>query len=198
MNLSTIFRQGENLNLDRKTLVILRWIAIIGQFTAINLVYFFLNLDFPIVASHIVIFIGLTTNLFLQFRIKSIQLKDFYASLFLIYDLFQLSLLLYFTGGISNPFTILLIIPAIVSSTFLSMGTTIILGILTIISLFLLSIFHYPLPGIHEHSITFPKLYLTGYFFAIIIGLIFLSYFGIRFSGETKRRSDAIKTLQLR
>ena len=121
MNLSTIFRQGENLNLDRKTLVILRWIAIIGQFTAINLVYF-LNLDFPIVASHIVIFIGLTTNLFLQFGIKSIQLKDFYASLFLIYDLFQLSLLLYFTGGISNPFTILLIIPAIVSSTFLSMG----------------------------------------------------------------------------
>ena len=196
MNLSTIFRQGENLNLDRKTLVILRWIAIIGQFTAINLVYFFLNLDFPIVASHIVIFIGLTTNLFLQFRIKSIQLKDFYASLFLIYDLFQLSLLLYFTGGISNPFTILLIIPAIVSSTFLSMGTTIILGILTIISLFLLSIFHYPLPGIHEHSITFPKLFLTGYFFAIIIGLIFLSYFGIRFAGETKRRSDAIKTLQ--
>ena len=57
MNLSTIFRLGENLNLDRKTLVILRWIAIIGQFTAINLVYFFLDLDFPIVASHIVIFL---------------------------------------------------------------------------------------------------------------------------------------------
>ena len=91
MNLSTIFRLGENLNLDRKTLVILRWIAITGQFTAINLVYFFLDLDFPIVASHIVIFIGLTTNLFLQFGIKSIQVKDFYASLFLIYDLFQLS-----------------------------------------------------------------------------------------------------------
>ncbi len=196
MNLSTIFRLGENLNLDRKTLVILRWIAITGQFTAINLVYFFLDLDFPIVASHIVIFIGLTTNLFLQFGIKSIQVKDFYASLFLIYDLFQLSLLLYFTGGISNPFSILLIIPAIVSSTFLSMGTTIILGILTIISLFLLSIFHYPLPGIHELNYTFPKLYLIGYFIAIIIGLVFLSYFGIRFAGESKRRSDAVNQLQ--
>ncbi len=196
MNLSTIFRLGENLNLDRKTLVILRWIAITGQFTAINLVYFFLDLDFPIVASHIVIFIGLTTNLFLQFGIKSIQVKDFYASLFLIYDLFQLSLLLYFTGGISNPFSILLIIPAIVSSTFLSMGTTIILGILTIISLFLLLIFHYPLPGIHELNYTFPKLYLIGYFIAIIIGLVFLSYFGIRFAGESKRRSDAVNQLQ--
>ena len=108
----------------------------------------------------------------------------------------QLTALLYLTGGISNPFSILMIIPTIVSSTFLSMGTTIILGFLTIIFLFLLTIFHYPLPGIHDHSITFPKLYLTGYFLAIIVGLVFLSYFGIRFSGESKRRSDAINKVQ--
>ena len=126
-----------------------------------------------------ILFLGFLTNIYLQFGIKSILLKDFYASIFLIYDLFQLSLL-YLTGGISNPFSILMIIPAIVSSTFLSMGTTIILGLLTIIFLFLLTIFHYPLPGIHDHSITFPKLYLTGYFLAIIVGLVFLSYFGIK------------------
>ena len=76
------------------------------------------------------------------------------------------------------------------------MGTTIILGILTIVSLFSLTKFHYPLPGLHERTITFPKLYLTGYLLAIIIGLIFLSYFGIRFSGESKRRSEAINKLQ--
>ena len=127
MNFSTLFRLGENLNLDRKTLIILRWIAIVGQLSAISLVYFYLKLDFPIILSLIVIFVGLITNLFLQFGIKSIQLKDTYASIFLVYDLIQLSLLLYLTGGISNPFSILMIIPAIVSSTFLSMGTTIIL-----------------------------------------------------------------------
>ncbi len=196
MNFSTLFRLEENLNLDRKTLIILRWIAILGQLIAINLVYFYLDLDFPIKTAHLIIFIGLLTNLFLQFRVKSIQLKDFYASIFLFYDLIQLSLLLYLTGGISNPFTILMIIPTIVSSTFLSMGTTIVLGLLTMIFLFLLTIFHYPLPGIHDHSVTFPKLYLTGYFIAIIIGLVFLSYFGIRFSGESKRRSDATSQLQ--
>tara|TARA_A100001011_G_scaffold212193_1_gene220392 strand:- start:3103 stop:4032 length:930 start_codon:yes stop_codon:yes gene_type:complete len=76
------------------------------------------------------------------------------------------------------------------------MGTTIILGFLTIISLFLLTIFHYPLPGIHDQSTSFPKLYLTGYFLAIIVGLLFLAYFGIKFSGESKRRSDAINKLQ--
>ena len=196
MNFSTLFRLGENLNLDRKTLIILRWIAIIGQLTAINLVYFYLKLEFPVLIAHVVVFIGLTTNLILQFRIKSIQLKDRYASLFLIWDLIQLTLLLYLTGGISNPFSILMIVPTIVSSTFLSMGTTIILGILTIAFLFLLTVFHHPLPGIHDGSVTFPKLYLIGYFLAIIVGLIFLSYFGIRFSGESKRRTDAVNKLQ--
>ena len=196
MKLSTLFRLGENLNLDRKTLVILRWIAIVGQFTAINLVYFYLKLDFPVLIAHLVLFSGFLTNSYLQFGIRSITIKDFYASFFLIYDLIQLAVLLYLTGGISNPFSILMIIPAIVSSTFLSMGTTIILGILTIAFLFLLTIFHYPLPGIHDHSMTFPKLYLTGYFLAIIVGLVFLCYFGIRFSGESKRRSDAINKVQ--
>mgnify|MGYP001477735147 FL=1 len=196
MNLSTLFRLGENLHLDRKTLIILRWIAIIGQLTAVNFVYFYLNLEFPITIAHIIILFGLLTNLFLQFKIKTISIKDFYASIFLIYDLIQLSLLLYLTGGISNPFSILMIVPTIVSSTFLSMGTTIILGFWTVISLFALTIFHYPLPGIHEESITFPKLYLIGYFIALIICLIFLSYFGVRFSGESKRRLDAVNKLQ--
>ena len=196
MNFSTLFRLRENLNLDRKTLVILRWIAIIGQFSAITLVYFYLKLDFPILIAISILFLGFLSNLYLQFGIRSITLRDFYASVFLVYDLIQLSSLLYLTGGISNPFSILMIIPTVVSSTLLSMGTTIILGILTIIFLFLLTIFHYPLPGIHDHSITFPKLYLTGYFLAIIVGLVFLSYFGIRFSGESKRRSDAINKVQ--
>ena len=196
MNLSTLFRLGENLNLDRKTLIILRWIALLGQLIAINLVYFFLKLEFPILIAHAIILLGVSTNFVLQFRIKSIQLKDFYASSFLTFDLIQLSLLLYLTGGISNPFSILMIIPTIVSSTFLSMGSTIVLGVLTVCFLFLLTIFHYPLPVIHDGSVTFPKLYLIGYFIAIVIGLIFLSYFGIRFSGESKRRSDAVNKLQ--
>ena len=196
MNFSTLFRLGENLHLDRKTLVFLRWIAIIGQLTAIITVYFFLKLEFPVLIAVIIIFFGLLTNLFLQFQIKSILLKDFYASAFLIYDILQLSFLLYLTGGISNPFSILIIVPAIVSSTFLSMGTTIVLGILTVTCLFLITAFHYPLPGIHENSIVFPELYLSGYIIAIIVGLVFLSYFGIRFSGESKRRSDAVNKLQ--
>ena len=67
MNFSTLFRIEENLNLDRKTLVNLRWIAIIGQSIAINLVYFFLDLKFPIIIAYLIIFVGLATNLYLLF-----------------------------------------------------------------------------------------------------------------------------------
>ena len=196
MNLSTLFRLEENLQLDKKTLVSLRYIAIFGQLLAINIVYNYLNLTFPIVESYIIIFIGLSTNLYLQFKIKSNQLKDTYASLFLIYDLIQLSALLYLTGGILNPFSFLLIIPAIVSSTFLSMGTTIILGVITSILLFILTYFFLPIPGIENNLFTFPIYYKTGILIAILIGLIFLSYFGIRFAGETKKRSEAFNKLQ--
>ena len=197
MNFSTLFRLEENLNLDKKTLVILRWIALIGQIIAITLVYFILKLDFPIHATLFAIGLGISTNLFLQFYIKATQLKDFYSGLFLIYDLFQLGILLYLTGGITNPFSLLLIIPAIVSSTFLSMGTTIILGLITILLLVTLTFNHLPLPGIEQFGLSFPNYYLLGILISIIIGLIFLSYFGIRFSGETKKRSEAFNKLQV-
>jgi len=196
MNFSTLFRTKENLNLDKNTLTILRYIAIFGQFIAINIVFFYLDLQFPLQESYIIIIIGLITNLYLQFKIKVNQLKDSYASLFLLYDLFQLSCLLYLTGGILNPFSILLIIPTIVSSTFLSMGTTIILGVITSFLLFILTFIHLPLPGLDKNIFDVPSFYKQGILTAIFIGLVFLSYFGIRFAGETKKRSEALNKLQ--
>jgi two-component system, sensor histidine kinase RegB len=196
MDFSTLFRIKENLNLDKNTLTILRYIAIFGQFIAINIVFFYLNLSFPIVESYVVIFLGLLTNLFLQFKVKVNQLKDSHASLFLLYDLLQLSMLLYLTGGILNPFSILLIIPAIVSSTFLSMGTTIILGLITSLLLFLLTYIYLPLPGMNADIFNFPNFYKLGTLVSILIGLMFLSYFGIRFAGESKKRSEALNKLQ--
>ncbi len=196
MDFSTLFRTKENLNLDKNTLTILRYIAIFGQFLAINIVYFYLSLPFPIKSSYTIIFVGLLTNLYLQFGIKKNQLKDFYASIFLVYDLIQLSFLLYLTGGIFNPFCFLLIIPAIVSSTFLSMGTTIILGVITSLLLLIISFFYLPLPGEEMKLLHFPNFYKTGIVISILIGLIFLSYFGIRFAGESKKRSEALNKLQ--
>ena len=196
MNFSTLFRTKENLSLDKNTLTILRYIAIFGQFLAISIVYYYLDLPFPITESYLIISFGLFTNIYLQIGIKYNQLKDLYAAPFLLYDLVQLSALLYLTGGIFNPFCFLLVIPAIVSSTFLSMGTTIILGFITSLLLLTISFFHLPLPGENMNLLQFPNFYKFGIIISILIGLIFLSYFGIRFSGEKKKTEEAFKKLQ--
>ena len=196
MDFATIFRLEENLNLDKKTLVFLRWIAISGQLFSVNLVFFYLDLNFPVLLCHIIILIGFLTNIYLQFGLRDSQLKDLYSCAFLLYDIVQLSILLFLTGGIFNPFAILLIVPTIVSSTFLSMGSTIILGTSTIFLLFVLTFFKMPLPGMEEYVLSFPNYYVTGILISLIIGLIFLSFFGIRFAGETKKRSDALNKLQ--
>ena len=95
MDFATIFRLEENLNLDKKTLVFLRWIAIFGQLFSVNLVFFVLDLNFPVFLCHVVIFVGLLSNIYLQFGIKATLLKDLYSSSFLMYDIIQLSILLF-------------------------------------------------------------------------------------------------------
>ena len=62
--------------------------------------------------------------------------------------------------------------------------------------LFLLTHFYLPLPGMDLNTFNVPSFYKFGLLTSILIGLIFLSYFGIRFSGETKKRSEALNKLQ--
>ena len=197
MKLLEIFKSENNIHLDKKTLVILRWIAIIGQFLTISFVYFILNFNFPFLYCLLIIFFGILTNIFLQFKIKKKLLSNISSTLYLIYDLIQLAALIFFTGGITNPFVILLAIPAIVSSTFLSIKSTINLSFITAISLLILTLYHFPLPSsgdLHFHA---PKYYLYGVPIAVIIGLTFLCYFGARFGLETRKRSEALIKLEL-
>ena len=197
MKLLEVFKSENNIHLDKKTLVILRWIAIIGQFLTINFVYFILNFNFPFLYCLLIIFFGILTNIFLQFKIKKKFLSNISSTLYLVYDLIQLAVLIFFTGGITNPFVILLAIPAIVSSTFLSIKSTINLSFVTAISLLILTLYHFPLPSsgdLHFHA---PKYYLYGVPIAIIIGLTFLCYFGARFGLETRKRSEALIKLEL-
>ena len=197
MKFSEFFTSKDNIQLDKKTLVILRWIAIVGQYLTISFIYFILKFELPFFYCSIIIFIGILTNFYLQFGFNKNQLNNFASTFFLFYDLIQLSVLLYLTGGVTNPFTILLIIPAIVSSTFLTLRSTINLSVVTIIILIVLTIKHLPLPHsgvLHFHV---PDTYLYALPIAIIIGLIFLTYFGVRFGMESRKRTEALNRLEL-
>ena len=197
MKFSEVFRSKNDIKLDKKTLVILRWIAIVGQFITLNIVFFLLKFDFPFFYCLVIIFLGIGTNVYLQFKNIQSQINNLDATVYLLYDLFQLAILLYFTGGITNPFAILLIIPAIVSSTFLTLKSTLNLSFITIIILILLTIYHFPLPHFDELHFHVPNYYLYTIPIAIIIGLVFLTYFGTRFGLETRKRSEALNKLEL-
>jgi len=197
MKFSEFFTSKDSIHLDKKTLVILRWIALVGQFLTISIVYFIFKFELPFLYCFFIIFIGVLSNFYLQFKFKKNQLNNFASTFFLFYDLIQLSLLLYLTGGITNPFSILLIVPAIVASTFLNLKSTINLSITTIIILIVLTIYNLPLPHYGELNFFIPDTYLYALPIAIIITLIFLTYFGVRFGIESRKRTEAINKLEL-
>ena len=197
MNLFNLFKKEENLQLEKKTLVILRWIANLGQLFTVIIVYFLFKFTLPIAQSLIIIILGILTNLYLQLWFKKRELTNFDSTIILLYDLIQLSILLFFTGGIKNPFVIFLVVPAIVSSTLLNLKSTYTLSILTIIILIILTTFHYPLPhpgNLHFHV---PDYYLYSLPLATVIVLIFLAYFGSRFGLESRQKIDALNKLEL-
>ena len=197
MKFSEVFTSKDNIQLDRKTLVILRWIALVGQYITITVVFFIFKFELPFLYCSLAIFLGVLTNIYLQFKFKKNQLNNFAATSFLFYDLFQLSLLLYLTGGITNPFSILLIVPAIVSSTFLNLKSTINLSLFTVVILIVLTIYNLPLPHYGQLHFHVPDMYLIALPSSIIITLIFLTYFGVRFGIESRKRTEALNKLEL-
>ena len=196
MKIFDFLKYDEGLTLQKKTVVILRWIALIGQLITIYIVHFFLNFNLPIILCSITIFCGGLTNIFIQFTFRKNQLSNIESTILLFYDVIQLSVLIYLTGGVTNPFVIFLVVPAIVSSTLLNLPSTFFLSFITSISLLLLTFNYFPLPSegnIHFHV---PDYYLYSIPTALIIVLVFLNYFGFRFGHEARKRSEALNRLE--
>ena len=182
--------------LNKSTYVNLRWIAYIGQLVTIIAVEFILNFKFEYIPCISVLFISVLSNLYLDLRIKENQLNNFYSSIYLTFDILQLSFLFFFTGGITNPFIFLIIIPAVFSSQYLNIKTSIFLVGFTVISLLFLTFFYKPLPHpeiLHFHT---PSYYLYSIPLAIFIGLTFLVYFGTMFGKENRIREEAYDKIQ--
>ena len=185
------FQTSSLYSLNKSTYVNLRWIAYIGQLSAILIVEFFLKFKFNYFTCISIIFFSVLTNLYLQFKIKENQLNNFTSTIYLSYDILQLGLLLFITGGITNPFVFLIIIPAVFSSQYLNIWSSIILVLFITIVLVILTFFHYDLPHPTVASFHAPDYYLYGIPLSIVIGLIFLVYFGVKFGSESRIRRKA-------
>ena len=186
---------SKSSHLNKVTYVNLRWIGIIGQFITINSVAFVFKFDFNFILANFIVLIGVISNAFLIYFFKKNQLQEKVSLIFLTLDILQLSILLYLTGGIINPFSIFLIIPSIFASNSLSIKTNILLISLTIFFIIFLTFFHQELPSPLNNYI-FNKYYYYSVPIALIIALIFLSFFALTFGNESKVRKDALDKIQ--
>src|SRR4051795_10693344 len=109
-------RSGRSVRLD--TLVRLRWLAVIGQTTAVLVVYFGLDYELPIWACLAVIALAAWLNVTLRIRFPTAQrLEPDRAVWLLAFDIAELAVLLFFTGGLQNPFAFLFLGPVLLSAT---------------------------------------------------------------------------------
>jgi len=190
------FETSKLHSFKKSTYISLRWIGIIGQLTAVNFVYFFLNFEFDFIISNLIIFFGILSNLYLIFIYKKTQLSDRSAFLFLVIDIFQLGILLYLTGGIVNPFVIFLLIPSVFSSSNLSFITNSLLVLLTTIVIIILTFHSEALPSpLNEHFHVSPYYYYSIPV-ALIIALFFLNYFAMTFGTQSRLRKEALAKME--
>ena len=190
------FETSKYFSLKKSTYINLRWIAIIGQLITINLVYFVFKFNFDFVLANLAILIGVLSNLYLIYFNQKTQLLDKTAFFFLLIDILQLSGLIYLTGGMANPFSIFLIIPTIFSSSNLGLRTNLLLVTITAFMLIILTFFKQSLPSpLNEHF------HVSSYYYysipiSLIIALIFLNYFALKFGKQSRLRKEALNKME--
>jgi len=196
MNLNNLFKFSKDFQLDKNTFINLRWVALLGQFITIDVVKLIFQFDFYFLACNLIIGISVLTNLFLKFKIKQNQLNNELSTIYLAYDIIQLGILICLTGGITNPFIFLLIVPSVFSSIYLKLFSTISLVVITIFITIILTFFHFDLPSPMHLHFQVPDYYLYAIPLAIIICLIFLVYFGLKFGEESRKRKGILDNIQ--
>jgi len=183
-------------SLNKTTYIKLRWISILGQLLTINVVKFIFNFEFNFFLCNLIILAGAFSNFYLIYVYKEINLKSNLAFFFLNLDIFQLSFLLYLTGGVINPFIIFLIIPCFFSSNYLDIKTNLLLVLITISLIILMTFFNEGLPKPLDEHFHVNDYYYYAVPIALCLALIFLNFFGLQFEAEAKRRKEALDKMQ--
>jgi len=177
-------------NILLSNLIKIRWIAIIGQLLAIIAVYYYFDLDIQILPCLFIVLVSVITNTYSFFKNKTNKyLSDKEAFYFLLFDTIQLGFLLYLTGGIYNPFSLLLIAPLIITASYLPIFYSICLLFLTVIIVVFISNIY--LPIYWNELFQVPLLFKYGLTFSLIIALIFLFIYVYLFANSSRKISEA-------
>ena len=190
------FETSKYFSLKKSIYINLRWIAIIGQLITINSIYFIFNFKFNLILENLIILISIIINLYLIYIHQRTQLLDKEAFSLLLIDTLQLGCLIYLTGGIANPFSIFLVIPAIFSSSNLGLRSNSLLVVITVLIIVFLTFFNYPLPYPVNENFHVDAYYYYSIPISLVIALIFLNYFALTFGIESRLRKEALNKMQ--
>lgn len=190
-------RQRRNW-LRLRTFVLLRWCAITGQLVTLGVAEHILNLSIETALCFFVVGLSILTNIaaiFLFPENKRLSEKEIFS--IVLFDMLQLSVLLYLTGGLNNPFSILIIGPVMVSASALNTRSMLFLGSATIIITSLLTEFFLPLRTQSGNILEIPEMFLTGNWVAIVIAVIFLGVYSRWIITEIGSMSEALQATQM-
>jgi two-component system sensor histidine kinase RegB len=189
-------RRSRRLRVD--TLVKLRWLALLGQAIALVVTYFWLRFSLPLGPCLLVIAASAWLNIGLRLRFGRIDwLEDAPAAAMLAYDILQLTALLYLTGGIENPFSMLFLAPIMISAVSLSGRITLVLTLLMVGAVSALTFRHYPLPWFPGEQLELPLIYDAGIWVAIVLGAAFIAIYASRVAVEARKLADALAATEL-
>jgi two-component system sensor histidine kinase RegB len=181
-----------------RTLLVLRWLAILGQTVTVVIASLHLGLRVELGLCFLAIGASVVSNLIAMAIFPENQrLSDRDAMLTLLFDLSQLSFLLFLTGGLNNPFALLILAPVTISATALTVRSTTILGVLAVAMISLLAVFHVPLTTETGEVLELPDLFVLGFWISIVIGIVFLSAYARRITSETHSMSQALLATQM-
>lgn len=181
-----------------RTIIVLRWIAIIGQVGAIVAAQVMYDLQLDLGLCLLVIGTAVIANLIaMVIYPETKRLSETENLLMVLFDLLQLGLMLFLSGGLHNPFYILMLGPVMVSAAVLSARSTVTLGLTAIALATILARAHLPLQTEQGMILRVPDLFLFGNWVAIVIAVVFLSLYARRVAVEMHAMSDALEATQM-
>src|ERR1700712_579662 len=187
---------GRIVRLD--TLVRLRWLAVIGQTTAVLVVYLGLDFDLPIWACLAVIALTPRLNVALRLRFRMPRrVEPDRAAWLLAFDIAELAILLFLTGGLENPFTFLFLGPVLLSATALPPRLTVMLGGFAVACATVLIFVHYPLPWDADQPLELPPIYTMGVWLRLCLAIAFIGVFAGQLPEKPRQLADALAATEL-
>jgi two-component system, sensor histidine kinase RegB len=187
-----------DVSVSLRRLVLIRWIAVLGQAVTVLVVHFGYGFKLPLTSTLIVIAASAALNILAsRRRLPSARLGDREAAAYLAYDTLQLGILLFLTGGLENPFAILMLAPVIVSATVLSRSSVIGLSALTVLAITALAVWHLPLPQRALMPFEPQPIYVLGFWMALVCSTLFISGYAWSVALEARKMRDAYAATQL-